>query len=239
MEQDLAPLPPQVYTDPRPASYFERFHAYARTHEPDSLYTFIRIVSFPYCRLVYRLGAVGLENVPADGAAILAPSHFSDMDHWFVGILLRRRVRFMAKSQLFRGRALEFVFMHAGAFPVRRGRRDDEAMTTARLLLASGGLLVIYIEGGRSRTGRLGDRARPGVGRLALETGAPVIPVAINGSERARNWRRLEFPKVTVAYGEPMRYAPEPDAGRDRHQEVANEVHAAVRALLEKLERRA
>jgi 1-acyl-sn-glycerol-3-phosphate acyltransferase len=112
-------------------------------------------------------------------------------------------------------------------------------MTTARLLLASGGLLVIYIEGGRSRTGRLGDRARPGVGRLALETGAPVIPVAINGSERARNWRRLEFPKVTVAYGEPMRYAPEPDAGRDRHQEVANEVHAAVRALLEKLERRA
>jgi 1-acyl-sn-glycerol-3-phosphate acyltransferase len=237
MEQDLAPLPPQVYTDPRPASYFERFHAYARTREPDWLYTFIRVVSYPYCRIMFRLRAVGLENVPAVGPAILAPSHFSDMDHWFVGILLRRRVRFMAKSQLFRGRALEFVFMHAGAFPVRRGRRDEEAMTTARVLLEAGGLLVIYIEGGRSRTGRLGDRPRHGVGRLALETGAPVIPVAIHGSERARNWRRLEFPKVTVGYGEPMRYAAEPDAGRERHQEVANEVHAAVRTLLHKLER--
>jgi 1-acyl-sn-glycerol-3-phosphate acyltransferase len=234
---DLAPLKPQVYLDPRPASCFERFHAYARTHQPDWLYTLIRIVCYPYCRIVFRLHAVGLEHVPAGGPAILAPSHFSAMDHWFVGILLRRRVRFMAKSQLFRGPMLEFILSHAGAFPVRRGRRDEEAMTTARMLLDQGSVLVIYIEGGRSRTGRLGERARPGVGRLALETGAPVVPVAIYGSERARNWRRLEVPKVTVGYGEPLQYAPEPDPGRERQQQVAGEVHAAVRSLHERLAR--
>jgi 1-acyl-sn-glycerol-3-phosphate acyltransferase len=93
-------------------------------------------------------------------------------------------------------------------------------------------VVVIYIEGGRSRSGRLGERARPGVGRLALETGAPVVPVAVHGSERARNWRRVEFPRVTVAYGEPLRYPPEPAATRERQQQVAEEVRAAVQALL-------
>jgi 1-acyl-sn-glycerol-3-phosphate acyltransferase len=237
MEHDLAPLRPQVYEDPRPASYFERFHARARTHEPDWLYTFIRIVSYPYCRIAFRLRAVGLEHVPESGPVILAPNHFSAMDHWFVGILLRRRVRFMAKSQLFRGRVLEFILSHAGAFPVRRGKRDEEAITTARLLLEQGSVLVIYIEGGRSRTGRLGERARPGVGRLALETGAAVVPVAIHGSERARNWRRLEFPSVTVGYGQPLRYPREPDAARERQRRVADEVHAAVRELWGQLAR--
>jgi 1-acyl-sn-glycerol-3-phosphate acyltransferase len=237
MREDLARLKPQVYEDPRPASYFDRFHALARTREPDWLYTFIRIVSYPYCRIVFRLRAVGLENVPETGPVILAPNHFSAMDHWFVGILLRRRVRFMAKSQLFRGRVLEFILSHAGAFPVRRGKRDEEAMTTARVLLEQSAVLVIYIEGGRSRSGRLGDRARPGVGRLALETGAPVVPVAIRGSERARNWRRLEFPAVTVAYGAPLGYPRDPGAGRERQQQAADEVHAAVRELWSDLAR--
>jgi 1-acyl-sn-glycerol-3-phosphate acyltransferase len=237
MERDLAPLRPQVYRDPRPASYFDRFHARARTREPDWLYTFIRVVSYPYCRLVFRLRARGRDHVPITGPVILAPNHFSAMDHWFVGILLRRRVRFMAKSQLFRGPVLEFILSHAGAFPVRRGQRDEEALRTARILLENGGVLVIYIEGGRSRTGRLGERARPGVGRLALETGAPIVPVAIRGSERARNWRRLEFPKVTVGYGEPLSYPREPEPGRERQQQVADEVHTAVRELWAELAR--
>ncbi len=237
MGDDLAPLRPQVYTDPRPASYFDRFHAWARTHEPDWVWTLNRIVFTPIAELVFRERSVGLENVPVDGPAILAPNHFSAMDHWLVAYPLSRPVRFMAKSQLFRGRALESFLSHGGVFPVRRGARDEEAMTTARILLERGDLLVIYIEGGRSRTGRMGEKARPGVGRLALETGAPVIPVAIHGSERARNWRRLEFPQVTVGYGEPLRYPPEPDAGRERQQQVADEVHAAVRAVHERLGR--
>lgn len=231
MTDDLAPLKPQIYTDPRPAEYFERFHAWARSHEPDWVYTFVRVVSYPYCRLVFRLRAQGIENVPATGPAILAPNHFSAMDHWFVGILLLRRVRFMAKSQLFKGRFLEFILTHAGAFPVRRGRADEEAITTAKEILGDGGLLVMYPEGGRSRSGKVGTTARRGIGRLALEVGAPVVPVAVVGSERARNWRRLQFPAITVRYGAPMRFEPEPDAGRERQQQVADEVLAAVRAL--------
>jgi 1-acyl-sn-glycerol-3-phosphate acyltransferase len=225
----LASMKPQVYLDPRPASYFDRFHVRARTRDPDWVYTFIKVVSYPYCRLVFRLSAQQLESVPPDGPVILAPNHFSAMDHWFVGILLSRRVRFMAKSQLFRGRFLEFVLAHAGAFPVRRGQRDEESITTALTILGRGGVLVIYPEGGRSRSGRIGEHARHGIGRLALESGAPVVPVAVSGSERARNWRRLQIPEVTVRYGLPLRFGLESGAARGRHQQVADEVLAAVK----------
>jgi 1-acyl-sn-glycerol-3-phosphate acyltransferase len=227
---DLAPMRPQVYVDPRPAEYFQRFHERARSRGPDWLYPLLRVLSQPV-RLVYRLRAVDLPNVPARGAAILAPNHFSALDHWFVGLLLRRQVRFMAKSQLFTGPFLEFVLSHAGAFPVRRGQHDDEAIVTAQAILGQGGVLVMYVEGGRSRSGRLGTSARPGIGRLALETGAPVIPVAIGGSERARNWRRLEFPAVTVRYGEPLRFEVEHEPPRERQQAVADEVLASVRMM--------
>jgi 1-acyl-sn-glycerol-3-phosphate acyltransferase len=137
----------------------------------------------------------------------------------------------MAKSQLFRGPLLEFALSHLGAFPVRRGHHDEEAVLTARAILAQGGLLVMYVEGGRSRSGEIGARARPGVGRLALETGFPVIPVAICGSERARNWKRLEFPAVTVRYGEPLRFGVESGPSRERQRQVADEVLARVRAM--------
>jgi 1-acyl-sn-glycerol-3-phosphate acyltransferase len=228
---DLSPMKAQVYLDPRPASHFERFHRRARTREPDWVYAFIRVVSYPYCRLVFRLRAQQLELVPPDGPVILAPNHFSAMDHWFVGILLSRRVRFMAKSQLFRGRLLEFILAHAGAFPVRRGHQDEEAITTALTILARGGVLVIYPEGGRSRSGQIGHSARHGIGRLALESGAPVVPVAVYGSDRARNWRRLQFPAVRVRYGTPMRFGLEPGAPRERQQQAADEVLAAVRSV--------
>jgi 1-acyl-sn-glycerol-3-phosphate acyltransferase len=221
---------PQVYLDPRPAAYFDRFHARARERGPDWIYPLLRAVSQPI-RILYRLRAVDLGNVPARGPVILAPNHFSAMDHWFVGLLLRRRVRFMAKSQLFKGPFLEFVLAHAGAFPVRRGQHDEEAIVTAQAILGQGGVLVLYVEGGRSRSGRIGASARPGIGRLALETGAPIVPVAIHGSERTRNWRRLEFPAVTVRYGKPLEFAVEHEPSRGRQQAVADEVLAAVRTM--------
>jgi 1-acyl-sn-glycerol-3-phosphate acyltransferase len=229
--KDLAPMKAQVYLDDRPASYFERFHVYARTRESPWLYTFVRVVSYPYCRLAFKLRVEQLDLVPPDGPAILAANHFSGMDHWFVGILLHRRVRWMAKSQLFRGVLLEWFLPHIGAFPVRRGQRDEESITTALTILGRGGVLVIYPEGGRSRSGQIGTSARPGIGRLALQSGAPVVPVAIVGSERARNWRRLEFPAVTVRYGAPMRFGLEPDPTRERQQQVADEVLGAIHAL--------
>jgi 1-acyl-sn-glycerol-3-phosphate acyltransferase len=236
---DPTRLKPQIYVDPRPAHYFDRFHARARTREPDWVYSFIKTVSYPYCRLAYRLHANGLERVPREGPVILAPNHFSAMDHWFVGILLPRQVRFMAKSQLFKGPFLEFIMAHSGAFPVRRGQHDEQAITTALTILRRDGVLVIYPEGGRSRSGQIGASARPGVGRLALESAAPVVPVALSGSEKARNWRRLDFPAVTVAYGQPLHFGAEPGAGRERQQEVADQVLKAVRSEYELLKRAA
>jgi 1-acyl-sn-glycerol-3-phosphate acyltransferase len=234
--RDPGPMRPQVYLDPRPAAYFDRFHARARRRGPDWTYPLLRVISFPLCRLVYRLRTEGASLVPREGPVILAPNHFSAMDHWFVGMMLPRRIRFMAKSQLFKSRALEWALSHLGAFPVRRGQQDEEAMLTATTILGQGGALVMYIEGGRSRSGRIGSAARPGIGRLALETGTPIVPVAIHGSERARNWRRLQFPAVIVRYGEPMRFGGASDASRERQQEVADAVLANVRAMHEELE---
>lgn len=235
-DSDLTPMKPQVYLDPRPAEYFERFHAHARTHGTDWTYPLLRFISSPVCRLLYRLHAEGVECVPAEGPVILAPNHFSGMDHWFVAFPLRRPVRFMAKSQLFKGRALEWALPHIGAFPVRRGQHDEDAIVTARTILGQGGVLVMYVEGGRSRTGKMGTVARPGIGRLALETGAPIVPVAIHGSERTRNWTRLEFPPVTVRYGEPLRFGAAADPSREHQQQVADEVLARVRSMHRELE---
>ncbi len=225
-----------MYRDPRPAEYFTRFHKRAREREPDWIYWLARFVLTLPTILIFRTRAIGLENVPKEAPVILAPNHFSAWDHFFAGVYLRRQLRFMAKSQLFKHPVIEFIFFHGGVFPVRRGARDDEAFITARTILGRGGMVLIYIEGGRSRSRVLGE-AKPGVGRLALETGVPVIPVAIHGSAGVRGWNRLRFPKVTIQYGKPLRFAVEEDASRERHQEVSDEVFAKVRELYGTIER--
>jgi 1-acyl-sn-glycerol-3-phosphate acyltransferase len=157
------------------------------------------------------------------------------MDHFFVGMFTRRQVQFMAKSQLFR-RPMQFVYTHGGVFPVRRGSADEEAFTTAGTILARGGCVVMYCEGGRSRTGDLAERAKPGIGRLALESNAAVVPVAIHGSQRVRNWTRLQFPQVTVSYGEPRWFGSEPGSSRERQQEVADTIFDDIKHLYAELD---
>jgi 1-acyl-sn-glycerol-3-phosphate acyltransferase len=95
----------------------------------------------------------------------------------------------------------------------------------------------MYPEAGRSRTGELSQTVKPGIGRLALESGAPVVPVAIHGSSRVRNWRRGQFPEVTVQYGDPIRFEVVSDPTRDQQQAVAEEIFAEVRELYAGLER--
>ena len=229
-------IKPQVYRDPRPAEYFTRFHERARAREPDWIYGLARFILTLPTILLFRTRGIGVENVPKQGPVILAPNHFSAWDHFFTGVYLRRSIRFMAKSQLFKHPVIEFIFFHGGVFPVRRGDHDDEAFVTARTILDQGGLVLIYIEGGRSRNRELGE-PKPGVGRLALETGVPVIPVAIHGSAGVRRWKRLRFPKVTVQFGEPLTFAPEPGASRERNKEISEQVFARVRELYGRLER--
>jgi 1-acyl-sn-glycerol-3-phosphate acyltransferase len=232
---ELAKMKAQVYKDPRPAEYFDRFHERARTRGADWVYDLCRVLTTFYSWAFFRARGIHAEKVPPEGKAILAPNHFSFMDHFFLGISIRRRVRFMAKSQLFKP-PMQWIFTHGGVFPVRRGVQDEEAFITANRILDQGGLVAMYCEGGRSRTGQLSDKPRRGIGRLALESGAPVVPVAIHGSSRVRNWKRLQFPKVTVLYGDALRWEPIANPTREQQQAVADEIFAEVKALYAQLE---
>jgi 1-acyl-sn-glycerol-3-phosphate acyltransferase len=226
-------MKPQVYKDERPSEYFDQFHAAARKGVGWT-YPFVRaLISLPTL-LIYRVRAIGVKNVPRQGPLLLAPNHFSQMDHFFVGLYLRRQVRFMAKSQMFGPPVLTYIYKHGGVFPVRRGQHDEESFKTAFTILEQDGMLLVYAEGGRSRSGELG-KAKPGIGRIALESGVPVVPVAIQGSEKVRRWKRFRFPKVTVQFGEPLSFPTEEAASRERQLEVAEEVFSEVREMYEGL----
>lgn len=224
-------MKPQKYRDDRPAEYFDQFYESAKKGSGWT-YTVARfIVTVPTIAL-WRVTARGRKNVPKRGAAVLAPNHFSQADHFFVGVYLLRKVRFMAKSQLFGPPVLTYVLKVGGVFPVRRGHRDEKAFETAYDLIDQGELLLVYAEGGRSRSHELGT-PKPGIGRIALESGAPIVPTAIHGSDGARGWKRLRFPRVTVEYGEPITFPVEVEPSRERQQEVADEIFARVREMYE------
>jgi 1-acyl-sn-glycerol-3-phosphate acyltransferase len=232
---ELSPMREQVYSDPRPKEYFDRFHERGRTREPDWVYEFVRIVTSLYGYIFLRVRAISVEKVPGRGAVILAPNHFSFMDHFLMGAYPRRKVRFMAKSQLFK-RPMQFIYTHGGVFPVRRGAQDDDTFITAKAILAREGAITMYCEGGRSRTGKVAEQAKRGIGRLALETGAPIVPIAIYGSSKVRNWKRLQFPKITVQYGDAICWEPIENPTREQQQAVADEVLTEIRRLYGGLE---
>jgi 1-acyl-sn-glycerol-3-phosphate acyltransferase len=227
---ELASMREQIYADPRPKEHFDRFHERARTREPDATYEVTRLLMSLYAYTLLRVRAISPENVPSAGPVILAPNHFSFMDHFLAGCYLRRKIRFMAKSQLFKP-PLEFVYTHGGVFPVRRGARDEETFITAKILLDRGAVVLMYPEGGRSRTGEIARKAKRGIGRLALETGVPVVPIAVFGSARVRNWKRLQFPKVTVQYAEPMCWEPVEEPTAEQQQAAADEILAVTRDM--------
>jgi 1-acyl-sn-glycerol-3-phosphate acyltransferase len=225
----------QVYVDPRPPEHFTRFHERVRRRRPDWAYELVRLVLTPYLALFFRTRVIDSGKVPTRGPVIIAPNHFSFLDHFFLAIYLRRKVQFLAKSQLFKP-PMQFVYSHGGVFPIQRGRRDEEAFKTAHAVLGRGDVVVMYAEGGRSRTGELGT-ARPGLGRLALESWATVVPTAIYGSEHARNWKRLQFPKVTVQFGDPLRFERVESPERDQAQEASELVFEEISEMYAALQR--
>jgi 1-acyl-sn-glycerol-3-phosphate acyltransferase len=220
----------QVYKDPRPAGSFTPFHERVRDHPPEWIYEVVRIVTGLHALIAYRARAYGAENVP-NGPVILAPNHASFMDHFFTAVFVRRHVQFMAKSQMFGSGPLSWIYSHGGVFPVRRGFADEDALMTASAVLDRGGALGMYCEGGRTRTGKIADEAKPGIGRLAIESGAPVVPVAILGSHQVRNWKRGQFPKVIVEYGTPLRFEPVEQPPRQLQQAAADMILQRIIAL--------
>jgi 1-acyl-sn-glycerol-3-phosphate acyltransferase len=225
----------QVYKDPRSPEIFEPYHARVRRRGPEWVYEVVRSVTVWIAVVLFRAEGYGAENVP-NGPLILAPNHASFMDHFFGGAFVRRHIQFMAKSQLFGRTPMSWIYSHGGVFPVRRGYADEEAFATAFTILRRGGAIGMYVEGGRSRTGKVGEEARRGIGRLALESGAAVVPVAILGSHQVRNWKRLHFPKVVVRYGKPIRFERVETPTREQQQAAADEILRRIRALHDELE---
>jgi 1-acyl-sn-glycerol-3-phosphate acyltransferase len=179
----------------------EEAHQLARSKGSNAvLYFLVRLILVPIVRLVFGLTAEGTEHIPRKGPVVIAPNHKSFWDAFFIAAVVRRRVHFMGKAELFtgwRGR----LFVALGGFPVLRGASDEEAIETARAILQRGDVLALFPEGTRvSDPEKLGNPKR-GATRLAIETGAVIVPTAMTGTEK-RKWPLPR--KVRIVFGEPV-----------------------------------
>jgi 1-acyl-sn-glycerol-3-phosphate acyltransferase len=176
-------------------------HQLARTKGSNPvLYFLVRLVLIPLMRLVFGLTATGTEHIPRTGPVVIAPNHKSFWDAFFIAAVVRRRVHFMGKAELFQGwRGRLFVAL--GGFPVLRGSSDAEAIETSRAILERGDVLALFPEGTRVPDPEKLGIPRRGATRLAIETGAVIVPTAITGTEK----RRWHLPRrVRIAFGEPV-----------------------------------
>ena len=184
----------------------EALHRRARERGVNPIvYWLARGVVQPFCHVYFRLSRIGREHVPAEGPVIFAANHRSFLDPFVIGLLARRPIYYVAKKELFRHRLVGWFLNALGAFPVDRGAGDLDMIKTARAILARGDALVMFPEGTRIRPGSLGQPKR-GVGRLALESGAPVVPVAVIGTEAVRRGWRIRPHKVRIRVGRPLRF---------------------------------
>src|SRR5919202_1379946 len=193
----------------------------ARTRGVNPLvYWLARAVLQPFFHVWFRLSRIGREHIPDEGPVILASNHRSFLDPFVIAVMVRRPIYFVAKKELFLFHpVVSWLLSALGAFPIDRGASDQEAMATARGILERGDVVLMFPEGTRVRPASLG-RPKRGVGRLALETGAPVVPVAVIGTEAVRNGWRIRPHRVRVRAGAPLRFPtvdrPSPPLAGDR-----------------------
>ncbi len=199
---------------------------------PSKTYLLVGLLSRPVVRYVFRLRARGLENVPQEGGCVLAANHVSNLDPWAIGMPLfpRRFLRFMAKSELY-WFPLGPLISRGGAFPVRRGEGDAEAIETATRLCRDGHVVVMFPEGTRRKKGlrkKWEPRPHTGAARIALEAGVPLVPAAISGTDRIARLGPLR-----VTYGAPIRLD---DIGCGDLRAAAHEATERLMAEIRRLE---
>lgn len=210
-----------------------------RDRERPVLHQFVRYVLAPTARLVYRPTVRGLDNVPAEGPVILAANHRAVLDTAVISLVVRRRVRFLGKAEYFtagglRGRLMAAAMDGLGYIPVERGNAHAglAALNAGQQVLNAGGAFAIYPEGTRSLDGRL-YRGHTGVAVLAFSTGAPVVPVALCGTEKLmpRGGKVPRLTRVTVRFGAPMDFSGWTEHNLRARRAATDRVMAAIQEL--------
>lgn len=194
---------------------------------PSLPYFLVGLVSWPFLRIVFRFRARGTEHLPASGGYVLAAGHLSNLDPWAIGLPLwpHRFLRFMAKSELFWFPLGPFI-KACGAFKVRRGQADLEAIQTAVDLARAGHVIAMFPEGTRRKKGLLKTRkpqSHTGAARIAIEAGVPLIPAGIRGTDelsRLGSWR--------VRYGPPVETSDDPVETTERLMTAIRELEASL-----------
>jgi glycerol-3-phosphate dehydrogenase (NAD(P)+) len=185
----------------------EQLHRRARDRGVNRFVLFVvRLILTPFFLVYLRMDRIGREHIPSEGPVILASNHRSFFDPFIIGTMTRRPVYYVAKKELFTyNRFVSWLLNALGAYPVDRGAGDQETIDTSKIILARGEIVLMFPEGTRTRPGPLGKPHR-GVGRLALETGAPVVPIAIIGTEDIRRGWRFRPRKVRLRAGRPLQF---------------------------------
>lgn len=174
-------------------------------------YWVVKAVLTPILKFFFKVRVEGAEHVPVDGAAILASNHVSFSDSIFLPLVLKRRITFVAKAEYFEDPKTAWFFRAVGQIPIKRegGSASERALASAREVLGRGDLFGIYPEGTRSPDGRL-YRGKTGVARLALQTGAPILPVAMIGTREAQPIGQVMprvFMPITIRIGRPLDFS--------------------------------
>ena len=194
----------------------------------DAVWRVGRVTIQPLVQVFARLRVYGAERVPLEGGLVIAANHFSWIDPPAVGAASPRTVYFMAKIEAHRVPGLGELMRSFGAFPVRRGESDRDAVRLMRQIVREGHALGMFVEGTRQRSGVPGP-VQPGAAMVALTEGVPLIPIAVHGSQR---WRVGNFAPVSAAWGEPLMFDGLPRGGKG-YREASHEVERKLRELWE------
>ena len=187
-----------------------------------------RLTIQPLVKAFVPLRVYGVERVPREGGVVLAFNHFSWIDPPAFGAACPRTIHYMAKVEAHRVPGLGQLIRSFGAFSVRRGESDREAVRYMREVVRDGHALGLFVEGTRQRSGVPGE-VQPGAAMAAIQENVPVVPAAIHGSQ---TWRPGHFDPVSIAWGEPFRFEGLPKGGRG-YREGSEELQRRIRVLWE------